>query len=113
MRIRAHAVPDELAIDPCTAGSCMFVLLEHEYAGALPQHKPVPTDVPGPARRCRIIVAMRKRPCPPKPADTPCAPRRLGAACNHHVGVAVFDEPRGFAKAVIGRRARADCPEVR
>ena len=56
----------------------------------------------------RIVVARRQRARRAEAADAERRHGRLGAARDHDVGVAVLDEPRRLADAVVRRRARAD-----
>ena len=107
VRIGAHAVAGELAVDARAARLGVLELLEHQHARALAQHEAVAVDVPGAAGRRGIVVARGQRARRAEAADAERADRRLGAAGDHHVGIAVFDQARGLADAVIGRRAGA------
>ena len=88
-------------------------LLEHQHAGALAQHEAVAGGVPRPAGGRRIVVAGRQRVRRAEAADADRVDRRVRSAGDHHVGVAVFDQPRRLAEAVVGRRARRHRREVR
>ena len=57
MRISAHAVADELAIDARSALAGMFVLFEHQNSSAFAQHETVAVAVPGPARGRGVVIA--------------------------------------------------------
>ena len=50
IRVGAHSVPGELAIDTRTARLRVLVFLQHQDPGALAQHEAVAVDVPRPAR---------------------------------------------------------------
>src|SRR4029079_468990 len=73
----------------------------------------VAVDVPGPACRRGLVVGMGRRAGGAEAADTQRTHRSLGTAGNHDVGVAVFDQARRLAEAVVGRRTGADGGEVR
>src|SRR4029079_1315533 len=88
-------------------------LLEHDDARTLTENEAVAAGVPGAARSCRIVVAGGPRARRRKAADTKRRDACLRPAGHHHVGIAVLDETRGLADAVIARRARADRPEIR
>jgi hypothetical protein len=113
MGVGRHAVAGKFAIDPRAARLGVLVLLERHDAGALAQHEAVAVAVPGPARRGRIVVAGRQRARSAEAADAERADGRFGATRQHHVGIAVLDQPRGLADAVVRGRAGSDRREVR
>src|SRR3970282_2384110 len=61
VRVSAHAVAGELAVDPGSALARVLVFLAREDASALAQHKAVAVLVPGPARSRPAVVARGKR----------------------------------------------------
>src|SRR5579859_7101827 len=77
VRIGAHTIPGQLAINP--GAPCLRVLqfFEHQYTGPLAQHESVAIDVPRTARGRRIIVARTERTCRRETADAERANRRL------------------------------------
>jgi hypothetical protein len=78
-------------------------LLEHHHAGALAEHKAVAVLVEGPAGPGRVVVALRQGPGRDKAAQAHGRDAGLGAAGDHHVGLAPLDGPQGVADGV-GRR---------
>ncbi len=78
-----------------------------------PLHEAVAVHVPRAARRRGVVVARGQRARGAEPADAERADRRFGAAGDHHVGVAVLDQPTRLADAVVRGRARRDDREVR
>ena len=69
VRVGAHAVADQLAVDLRAARLRVLVLLEHQRAGALAEHEAVAVLVPRPARAGRIVVARGQRARRGKAAD--------------------------------------------
>src|SRR5690606_14815942 len=94
--IRAHAEARELRVDPGIAALRVLVLLEYHHARALAEHEPVPVDVPGSARGLRIVVARGQRTGRAEAAQAEGRYRRLRTPGDHHVGIAVLDEPAGL-----------------
>ena len=103
--IRTHAVAREFTINARAALPGMLVLFEHEYAGALAEHKTVPVPIPGPRCRGRIVIARRKRAHRREAAHAQGRNRRFGATGDHDVGIAVFDQACGIPDRMQARRA--------
>src|SRR5438552_409936 len=70
VRIGAHPVSGELAIDPRAARLRMLVLLQHDHPGALAQHEAVAVDVPRTTGGGRVVVARGERLDHAEAADT-------------------------------------------
>ena len=113
MRVGAHAVARELAIDRRATCLRVIVLFQHENSGAFSEDKAVTSDVPRPAGSGRIVVTRRQRARGAESADAKRRDARFGSTGDHDLGVAVFDQPGGFAETVVSRRACADGREIR
>ena len=111
--IRAHAEADDFRIDLGTARLGVFVLFEHHHAGTLAQHEAVAVAVPGTRGGGRIVVARGQRTCRGETAQAQRRDGRLGAAGDHHVGIAVLDQARCRADAVQAGGAGGDDGQVR
>ena len=111
--VGAHAEADQLGIDLRAAPLRVLVLLEHQHAGAFAEHEAVAVLVPGTRGGRRIVVARRQRARRGEAADAERRDRRFGAAGDHHVGVAVLDQPAGLADAVQAGGAGGDDRQVR
>ena len=113
VRIRAHAVSGQLAVDARAAPLRVLVLFEDHYPGALAQHEAVAVLVPGAAGGRRIVVAGGHRPRRAEAADAERRDRRLGAAADHHVGVSVLDQATRIADRMQAGGAGRDDRVVR
>ena len=88
-------------------------LLEHEHGGALGDDEAVTAAVEGPAGAGRVVVARRERAHGREATDEALDDGRLGAAGQHHLGVAAEDRLGRLADGVAGRGAGADRGVVR
>src|SRR5690625_2971105 len=89
MRIRAHAVANQLAIDFGAALFGMLVLLEYQHPGPLTLLKTIPVDIPRAIRSLWSIRAGRKRPLGCQRHDPQGRCRRLGTPRDHDVRLAL------------------------
>ena len=95
VRVAAHAVADQLGVDPGAALLGVLVFFEDHHAGAFAHDEAVAVLVPraaGAASGSSLRVERRGR--RQKLAMPELAQRRFGAAGDHHVGHVVLDEPR-------------------
>ena len=105
-RVGAHAEADQLGVDLRAAPLRVLVLLEHEHAGAFAEDEAVAVLVPRARGGRGIVVAGRERARRREAADAERRDGRLRAAGDHHVGVAVLDQPAGHADRSAGRSCR-------
>src|SRR5690554_5199628 len=94
MRIRAHAIANELAIDASATLFRMLVFLEHQYPSALAHYKTVSIGIPRTRSRFWVIVARRKRAHGSKTTNPQWGYSRLSPASYHYIGIAVFNQAR-------------------
>src|SRR5699024_2071768 len=113
VRVATHAEADQFAVDARAALPGVLVLLHHQHAGAVGQHEAVAVAVPRTARLFRLLVARRQRARRTEAADSGADRRELGAAGDHHVGVAVLDHAHREADVVRTGRARGHARDVR
>ena len=106
-------VPLELPVDAGAASPGMLPLLEHDDPGAFGQHEAVTIRIEGPARPLRVVVAKRQGPHVLEARQRDGRERRLGAAGDHHLGVAVLDHPQGGTDRVGGARTGRRDGDVR
>ena len=100
VRVRTHAEANQLGIDAGAPLLRVLQLFQDQHPGALAQDEAIPVAVPGPAGGLRIIVARRQGLHGCKSAHAQGRQVGLGAAGQHHVGVAVGDETPGVTHAV-------------
>ena len=105
-RIRCSPIPNHLREDPRPSVSRMLQLLQHHYARALPDHKPVSPPIERPARPFReFIVCGAEAPGARKSPQAQRVDAALAAAGEHDVGGVVLDEAHGVADRVRAGRA--------
>lgn len=80
----------------------VFVLFQHQHAGAVTQHEPVALLVP--RTRCSggVVVARGHRLHGAEPAHRTWGRTALGATGQHHVGIAVLDHAHRSADRMVG-----------
>ena len=112
--VARQAVADDLGIDPGAPRLGVLELFEHHDARALAHHEAVAVAVIGARRALRLIVEIgRERAAGGEARDRQPADRRLGAAREHHVGIAERHQPRGIADGMRAGRAGGDHGVVR
>ena len=101
-------------VDPRPAGPGVLGRLQHGQHRALAVDEPVPVGVERPAGPGRVVVAPGQRAHRRQPGEHHRSDRGVGAAADHHVGLAGQNQPAPFQKGVdaagAGQRARGDRP---
>ena len=100
MGVARHAVSHHLGDDARLTALGPFQLFQNQHARAFPYNESIAILVPGAASPPRRIVAGRKRPHGAKSADPHGGDTRLGAAADHHIGVAVLNESKRIANSM-------------
>ncbi len=91
--VTRQAVACDFRIDLRTACLCMLVLFEHDDGGAFTHDEAIPVLVIGARGLFRRIIEIRGHSLgSAEPCDTDAANDSLGAACNHDIRIAIFDE---------------------
>ena len=103
MRVRTHAVPDQLRSNIRTARLGVLEFLQYQDACPLSQYEAIPSLVERAGRRLGLVVARRQRLHVAKPGDGQRRNGGFGAPGNHGVRFAHLDEPERFAQR-MGRR---------
>src|SRR5690606_9426599 len=111
--VGAGAEAGQLAVDAGAALLRVLVFLQHQDAGAVAEHETVAVLVPGTGGAGRLVVAGRHRLHRAEAADRGRGAAVLGAAGDHHVGIAVLDHAHGHADRMVGGGAGRDRREVR
>ena len=101
VRVTGHAVAPHLGEDIGAARAGVLEFFEDDDTGAGTHDEAIAALVPraGCGRRV-IVVAGRKRARGAEASDPDFDNAVLGAACDHHVGVAQSDHPRAVADGV-------------
>ena len=102
--IARHAVASQLGMDPGAAGARMLQRFQHHHPRPLAHHKPVAVAVPwagGTVRR--VVEAGGKGTGGGEAGHAEFGHGRLGAARQHHIGIAERDRAR---RVTDGMRAR-------
>ena len=105
VRICAHAITRQFAINLCAACPGMFEFFQNQYPGTLAHHKTIAILVPWTAGRFGLVVARAQRARGAKPANAQFMHSRFGTASHHDVGITILDDPRCLANAVVARGA--------
>ena len=107
--VAGKAVADQLGVDGGAAVLGVLEFLEHDASGAFAHHKAVAIAVVG-ARGLLgpVVEAGRQGAAGAKSGQRKAIDRRLGAAGDHHVGVAEGDQPSRVADRVRAGRAGGD-----
>ena len=95
--VRAGAETGQFRINSRTAAFCMFQFFQYQDARTFAHHKTVAVFVPRAGSGCRVVVACGQGLHGRKTAHTQRAHRAFRAAGNHHIHIAVFNQPRRFA----------------
>ena len=95
--VGTHAVPGQFSVDFGAARFSVFVFFQHHNARPFRQHKSVALTIPGPTRPSGIVIASRQRFHIAKPTHRKRRDGTLGAPCHHDIGIAILNQPRGFA----------------
>ena len=112
--VAGEAVADHLGVDLRAARLGVLQLLEHQGAGALAHDEAVAVLVIGARAPGRVVVEVgRHGAAGDEAGDADLADRRLRAAGDHDVGVAVLDEAHGVAHRVGARGAGGDHRVIR
>ncbi len=95
MRVARQAIAKHFGIDLGTARLGVLILFQHHDARALAHDKTVTIHVIGAAGLLGVVAAFgRERLTGVKARHADLANRRLCAACDHHIRIAVFNQPR-------------------
>ena len=105
VRVRGHAVADQLRVDLGAARPRVLQLLEHDHAAGLAHHEAVAPRVERPGRALRVVVPARERPHRAEAGDADARDPRLGAAAEHHVRTAEPDRVGALADRHVRRGA--------
>ena len=112
--IAGHAIADQFGVDLGAARLGVLELFEHQRAGALSHHEAVAVLVIRTRGARRIVVEFgRQRPQRREAGERQPVDRRLGAARDHHVGVAKRDHAAGVADRMRAGRAGGDHRMIR
>ena len=104
------AVPEHLRVDAGTACLCGLELLEHEHARTFSHHEPRARGVERPRCARRILVLNREPAHRREAGEDQRVHAGLAPAGEDRVGVAAFDQLRGFTDRVgAGRAGGDDC----
>src|SRR5215472_3779309 len=95
-----HAGADDFGKNLRVSLLSMLEFFQNHDASAFPDHKAVAILVPWTAGAMWIIVACGKSAHSRKSTDAHRSDRSLGAAGNHHVGIAVLDDACSVADGV-------------
>ena len=112
-RVTADTVAGDLGVDLGPAGQRGLTLLEHQDARTLAYHEPVAPGIERTAGPLGFFVARRQGLHRTEAGERQRRDRRLGAAGNHRLGIAVTDQTRGLADRVGSRRAGRGAGHIR
>ena len=108
-----RAVAGDLAVDGGSPGLGVLQLLQDEHAAALAEDEAVAVAVERPARPRGVVVAGRHRRQEDEPGEAERVDHAVGAAGEHHVGVAAADQLGRLADRLGAGGARRLAGRVR
>ena len=98
--VRAGAETGQFRINSRTTAFGMFQFFQYQNARTFAHHKTVAVFVPRAGSGGRVVVARGQGLHGRKTAHTQRTHRAFRAAGNHHIHIAVFNQPRRFADGV-------------
>ena len=101
VRVAVDGAAHVLGNDGRAARHGVLKALHDEHASALAHDEAVAVLVPRPGRLLRLFVARGERAAGDEAAEANGDDGRLGAAADHHVGVAVADVRGGSMEGVV------------
>ena len=106
------AVAHEFAVDRGPASLGMLEFLEHHHRRALAKHEAVAVVVERPARPGRLVVPRGERREQVEARDAERMDHAVGAAGEHHVGLAAANDLGRLADRLAGGGAGGEAVEV-